>query len=151
MTGSSMADRRTPEPKSASTRSNHALLAVCGFLGGMIGLALALSAMTGRERDADTAAAMLNAPLPVWLAVVLAIVWGVVLPIVSWRWERVVDEHEIEAYRRGAVAGFYMMGIGAPVWWLLSRAALVPPVDPIGLYVAVLSVTGGVWIWHKYR
>lgn len=139
------------EPKSASTRANHALLAICGFLGGMVGLALAVSALTSGGDKADVADTMITGPLPAWVAVALALVWGVLLPIISWRWERVVDEHEREAYRQGAVAGFYMIGIGAPGWWLLARGGLVPPVDPIGLYIAVLSVTGAVWLWHKYR
>lgn len=152
MTVTIMAERRSPEPKSASTRSNHALLAVSGFLGGMIGLALAVTGLSNKPAGVgDAGDAMLNGPLPVWLAVALAVLWGVVLPIISWRWERVVDEHEREAYRQGAVAGFYVIGVGAPVWWLLSRADLVRPVDPMGLYIAVLTVTGAVWLWHKYR
>jgi hypothetical protein len=137
--------------KSASVRANHRLLAISGALGGVVGLILAIFVLSDRPDGANVGTAMIYAPLPSWLAVAIALVWGVVLPIISWRWERVVDEHEREAYRDGAVAGFYVIGVGAPVWWLLWRGGLLPPVDAIIVYAAVLTVTGVVWLWRKYR
>lgn len=145
-----MTERRTVQ-KSASERANHRLLAISGVLGGAVGLVLALTALGGHRKGDNLSDAMLNGPLPVWLAIVLALLWGVVMPIISWRWERVVDEHEREAYRDGAVAGFYALSIGGPVWWVLARADLVRPVDPVALYALVLVATGGVWLWRKYR
>ncbi len=145
-----MTKRRT-EQKSASERANHRLLAVSGLLGGVVATVLAFAALGDHRRGEDLADAMLTGPLPVWLAVILVLLWGVVLPIISWRWERVVDEHEREAYREGAVAGFYTISIGGPVWWILERAGLVRPVDWMALYVMVVIASGVVWLWRKYR
>ncbi|MHA6721431.1 hypothetical protein [Sphingomonas sp. RS2018] len=147
MTANAMTDRNI---KSPSVKANHRLLALSGALGGLIGLALALSVL-GRPDKGMAGDAMLTGPLPVWLAVGIALLWGIALPIISWRWEQVVDEHERQAFRDGAVAGFYVLSVGGPVWWILGRAALVPPVDALGLYAAVLAVTGVVWLWRKYR
>lgn len=148
----SIVARRTgAEPKSASEKANHRLLAWSGVLGGAIGFAMAMSVLSARPEKGNVAEAMIYGPLPAWLAVIMALLWGVVLPVISWRWHQVVDEHEREAYRDGAVAGFYVMGVGAPVWWLLARADLLPPIDVATLYAAFLTVTGAVWAWRKYR
>jgi hypothetical protein len=151
MTVSTMAERRAPEPKSASVRANHRLLAISGALGGVIGFALALPILSNHDVDSGIGAAMIYGPLPTWLAIAAALLWGVMLPIISWRWERVVDEHERQAYRDGAVAGFYVLTIGAPVWWLLSRGGLLPPVDAVALYAAFMVISSLVWAWRKYR
>ena len=130
-------------------RANHRLLALSGLLGGAIGLGIALVATRGVPDG--TRPDLMSAPLPLWFAVVLAFAWGVVLPVISWRWHRVVDEHEREAYRDGAVAGFYAVEIGAPIWGTFWRAGMLPPVDATALFAAMIAVTGIVWLWRKYR
>lgn len=138
-----------PYPKGPSERANHRLLMACGLLGGVIGLSMAFVTHPENGPKHDVAS-VLTSPLPAWFALAIAFLWGVVLPIISWRWHRVVDEHERQAYRDGAVAGFYVMGIGAPVWWFLARGGMAPAVDAVWLYVAMLATSGIVWIWRKY-
>ncbi|KQN25624.1 hypothetical protein ASE86_05265 [Sphingomonas sp. Leaf33] len=137
--------------KSTSERANRRLILTSGALGGVMGLALAVATLGGHRKGDDLVDLMLTGPLPVWLVLVLVFAWGVLLPIISWRWHRVVDEHEREAYRDGAVAGHYLMSIGAPVWWLLARADLVRPIDPVAFFAAFIVVSGVVWSWRKYR
>ncbi|MGR6330122.1 hypothetical protein ACU5AX_13730 [Sphingomonas sp. XXL09] len=141
--------KRNDAPVAASVRANQRLLAASGVLGGAIGVGLVLVLIPQGEGAPDMVD-LLHAPLPAWFAILVALAWGVALPLIAWRWQRVVDEHEREAYRDGAVAGFYVMGAGAPVWWVLARGGLVAEVDPIGLYVATLAVTGIVWLYRKY-
>ncbi len=136
-------------PKSPSVRANHRLVVLSGAIGGLIGLAMALILLRNGVPN-DGPGALLTMPLPRWFAVLVALIWGIGMPIVSWRWERVVDEHERRAYRDGAVAGFYVMGIGAPVWWFLWRGGLAPAVDAVWLYGATMTVTGLVWLWRKH-
>lgn len=137
--------------KGPSVRANHRLLALCGALGGVIGLATGVVASSQRHGPDGADVSLLTAPLPAWLAVAIAVLWGIVLPVISWRWHRVVDEHEREAYRDGAVAGYYVIGIGAPVWWFLWRGGLLPPVEAFWFYVAFMLLSGTVWVWRKYR
>lgn len=133
-----------------SERANHRLLIISGALGGAIGLAMSLAVLSGHSGD-DPHPSILTAPLPAWLAIVMAIAWGVALPVITWRWQRVVDEHERDAYRDGAVAGSWLMGMGAPVWWVLWRGGLAPAVDVLWLYAAFITITGLTWLWRKHH
>lgn len=136
-------------PKPASVRANHRLLAWTGALGGITGFATAM-AVALRSNGAEHPD-LLSGALPPAFAVVLAAGWGIVLPVLSWRWDRVVDEHERDAYRDGAVAGYYMVAIGAPVWWFLWRGGLAPAVDAVWMFTAMIFASGAVWMWRKYR
>ncbi|WP_203309443.1 MULTISPECIES: hypothetical protein [Sphingomonas] len=136
-------------PLAPSVRANRRLLAISAVFGAVIGVATVFVQLPHSD-GAPTMGDLLRAPLPAWFAILIAVAWGIVLPLISWRWERVVDEHERQAYRDGAVAGFYVMGVGAPMWWILARGGLVPAVDAIGLYVATMAATAVVWLWRKY-
>lgn len=144
-----MTGRTMGEPKGPSERSNQRLLMWSGALGGAIGLGTAL-ALIWERAPGEPMPSLLTAPLPAWVAILVVIAWGVVLPVIAWRWHQVVDEHERQAFRDGAIAGFYVMGVGAPVWWFLWRGRLAPAVDAVWLYVATVAVTGAVWLWRKY-
>lgn len=146
MTERGMTERARKGP---SERANHRWQAISAVLGGVIAVATTLPVLRG-HRPGTPPPSLVTAPLPAWLAVAVALIWGVVLPIICWRWHRVVDEHERAAYRDGAVAGFYVVGAAAPVWYWLWRGGLAPPVDAITLYVATVAVTGVVWLVRKY-
>lgn len=135
--------------KGPSERANHRLLAISGAVGGIAGLSTALIVL---QQPAGAAARPnpWTSPLPLWFAVLMALVWGVVIPVISWRWHRVVDEHERQAYRDGAVASFYTVGLGVPVWWFLWRGGALPPVQFEWVYGAMLIVGSVVWLWRKY-
>lgn len=92
-----------------------------------------------------------NRPIDPIVALVLSAVILFILPIGSWKWHSIVDEHERDAYRVGAVTAAYLYLFGAPVWWLLWRGGLVPPPDGIIIYYAFCIAFGAVWLWKKYR
>ncbi|WP_347093858.1 hypothetical protein [Sphingomonas parapaucimobilis] len=135
--------------KGPSERANHRLLAISGAVGGIAGLSTALIVLQ-QPKDAVAPADPWSSPLPLWFAMLMALIWGVVIPVISWRWHRVVDEHERQAYRDGAVASFYTVGLGVPVWWFLWRGGALPPVQIEWVYGAMLGVGGIVWLWRKY-
>lgn len=143
--GAAMAGSATKAP---SERANHRLLGWAGALGGLIGLAMAIAAM--QNMGPDDSPSMLTGAIPTWFAISIALLWGVVMPVISWRWHQVIDEHERDAYRDGAVAGYYVMAIGAPVWWFLWRGGLLPAVDAFWLFIAVIVASGAMWMWRKY-
>lgn len=137
--------------RAPSERANHRLLALSGGVGGLAGLAMATISLLylphGKKLDHE---AMWTSPLPLWFAIVMALVWGVAIPIISWRWHRVVDEHERQAFRDGAVASFYTIALSVPVWWFLWRGGALPPVQVEWVYGAMLAVGSIVWLWRKY-
>lgn len=135
--------------KGPSERANHRLLAISGAVGGVAGLSTALIVLQ-QPPGAAARPDLWSSPLPLWFAVLMALIWGVVIPVISWRWHQVVDEHERQAYRDGAVASFYTVGLGVPVWWFLWRGGALPPVQIEWVYGAMLAVGGLVWLWRKY-
>lgn len=126
-------------------RRNYVVLIICGAVGGIVGIALTLGG--GSPLDAFS-----NAPIPAWLAIVLAAPILVLLPAISLYWHRhAIDEQEEAAYKLGALLGIYTYFIGAPAWWLLWRGGLLPAPDGVLIYMATITVTGVTWIWAKYR
>lgn len=135
------------EPLTSRERLNRNILIGCGALGGLIGLAMTLSQgrLDGRMEVFS------SDPLPGGVALVLALLIGVLLPAVSIYWHRsAVDELEEEAYKTGALYAIYVYMTGAPVWWLLWRGGFVPAPDGIIIYFATIITLGVVWFRKKH-
>lgn len=125
-------------------RRGRAMMIACIAIGMGIGLVLTLA-----EPSLEIFS---GAPLSAPVALALAFVIAVPLPILSWYWHhRVADEQEADAYRTGAMLGMYAFWIGAPVWWLLWRGGIVPAPDGVLLYFVTIAVASIVWLWAKYR
>ena len=119
---------------------------VGGFLlGGVTGLALAL---TG-SFDATETSVMSNAAMSPVLAIILSIAIGVILPAITLYWHRHAEEEA--AYRFGALIAIYAFWFIAPVWWFLWRGGMLPEVNGVTLYFITMFVALIVWFWKKYR
>jgi hypothetical protein len=141
-------DMRAPtgeEPLTRQERMNRNLLIASGLLGGVTGAVLMIA-----SRETDPGAILSNAPLPPALALAIVLILGVALPVIGYFWHKTVDEQEADAYKTGALYGFYVYGIGAPLWWFAARGGLLPPPDGVIIYYATLLVVGVVWMWKKY-
>ena len=124
------------------------VMVLAGLLGGAIGLILML------QDDAlgGTPLSLLNGPLSPGVAIVLALLVGVLLPALSIYWHvRAIDEQEAAAYNKGALFAMYAYWVGAPVWWLLWRGGLVAAPDGVLIYVATAVIATVIWFWAKYR
>lgn len=118
------------------------------LLGGAIAIAL-MAASTAPDGQPDILA---GGPIQPWVAIVLAAVSGIGMPILSIYWHnRVIDEQEADAYRTGALIAIYVYWMGAPVWWLLWRGGLVPAPDGVAIYLITTFTALIVWFWKKYR
>jgi hypothetical protein len=127
---------------------NQRVMAGSVLLGGVIGIAL-LAAPTGNDNDLSIFS---SAPIEPWVAVLLAAIVGIAVPLMSWFWHnRVIDEQEADAYRSGALIAIYIYWFVAPVWWLLWRGGLVPAPDGVALYLITMFAAMGIWFWKKYR
>jgi hypothetical protein len=129
-------------------RSRNILLFSCG-LGMLIGIILAGSDMMSASDD--PLSVLSDSPIPPALAIGMTMFLVLVMPLLSWQWQKSIDEHEREAYQVGAVAAAYMFLILAPAWWLLWRGGLVPEPDGIILYFTFNFTFLIVWFWKKYR
>jgi len=85
------------------------------------------------------------------IAVTLALLWVVGLAILVPLYERVIDDHERQAYLRAGLASYYAFVIPIPAWWVLHRADLAPPVDAMLLFLLAFLVNLAVYLWLKFR
>lgn len=130
-------------------RRSRNILLVSVAIGMVIGIILAGSDMMSASDD--PLSVLSDSPIPPALAIGLTLFLVLVLPVLSWQWQKTVDEHERQAYQAGAVAAAYMFLILAPCWWLLWRGGLVPEPNGIILYFAFDITFLIVWFWKKYR
>ncbi|MDX2210481.1 MAG: hypothetical protein SFV20_09025 [Sphingopyxis sp.] len=85
------------------------------------------------------------------VAMILSALWLVGMTLSILIYHRSVDDHEKQAYLWGGLAGFYAVVFPAPVWWLLARAQIVPPVDAMILFLFAVTANAIVYMWLKYR
>ncbi|WP_052071709.1 hypothetical protein [Sphingopyxis sp. MWB1] len=84
-------------------------------------------------------------------AIALSAAWIVGLLLVMVLYHRAVDDHEERAMLWANSASWYFLFLAAPVWWLLHRGGLVPPIDLVALFFASIIVNAAVWAWLKFR
>lgn len=92
-----------------------------------------------------------NAALTPTVAIGLSVMWVVGLTIALVLYHRTVDDHERRAYHLGGLAGFYAFVFPCPVWWVLWRADLAPPVEAMPLFALSLTANALFYFWFKFR
>lgn len=133
------------DPGTSRERRGRIVFLSCFALGVAMGIALTL----GGE---SPLAGFSDAPISPVLAVVLAAITVILLPLVCLYWHRrVADEQEKAAYGAGVLLAIYAYWIGAPAWWLLWRGGLVPAPDGVLIYFATIAVAAIGWLHAKYR
>ncbi|WP_242446086.1 hypothetical protein [Sphingopyxis lindanitolerans] len=114
-----------------------------------LGIVIAVLMQAGQMNGA--AEIFSNAALSPTTGLLLAALWVGGLGIAMVFYHRSIDDHERYAYQLGAVAGFYAFVIPCPVWWVLWRADIAPPIDAMALFVLALTVNLAVYLWFKFR
>lgn len=102
-------------------------------------------------QSASEAKLLSNGPLTPTLAIGLAALWVVGLAVSLIIYHRNVDDHERLAYHLGGLAGFYAFVFPCPVWWVMARADLAPPVEAMPLFALSLVANAIVYFWFKFR
>ena len=138
---------RAEEPLTRNERLNRNILIACGAVGGIVGAVITIAS---GGKLTEGVGIFSNDPIPPAVAAALVVVLGIFFPIISYFWHKVVDEQEEHAYKTGALYGFYVYGIGSPIWWIAWRGGFAPAPDGFIIYYATLTVVGAVWLWKKY-
>ena len=140
-------------PMTSREKLNRNIMVGCGLIGAVMGAALvATDGMMSDGTPTDPLAILTDTPLPIGIAVALAIFWAVILPAVAWFWHtRAIDEQEANAYRDGGYYAAYAYLIGAPAWWFLWRGNLVAEPDGTTIFCLFAIIWTAVWFWKKYR
>lgn len=129
------------EPVSDSVRKTRRSVMWSTLFGVVLGLALALS---DPQLNAFS-----NGPVDRTIAIVLTLAYAVLTPLFAIYWHKNADEFEKTAYEKGALLGIYAYSFITPGWWMLTRAKVLPPQDPMIVFLIVTSIWGICWIANK--
>lgn len=123
------------------------------FGAGLLGLMSIVLIHSGQSDAADApfSAFFSDSALSPKIAVGLALIWGIGISIAACVYHWTIDDHEERAYLWAGLAGYYSFVIPAPIWWVLARASLAPPVDAMLLFLLSLFVNCAVYLWLKFR
>src|SRR3546814_4669555 len=82
--------------------------------------------------DSDTPVAevamIADGPVSPGFAIGASLLWLLGLAVSMILYHRAIDDHEERAWLWASLAGWYSFVFPAPVWWMLHRADLAPPV-----------------------
>lgn len=92
-----------------------------------------------------------SGPLSAGFAIGASIFWVLGLIIGLAIYHRSIDDHEQRAWLWAGLVGWYAFIFPAPVWWVLHRAALAPPVDAMLLFLFSMVANAIVYLWLKFR
>ena len=146
--------KTSDEPMTKREKLNRNILAACGLLGGVMGIALAMSSDGDMPQNGPgpLSAIFSSGPIPLSIVLPLVFVWGVIMPVVAWFWHtRAIDEQEASAYRDGGYYAAYAFLVLAPLWWLLWRGGFLPEPNGVAIYLIFSLIWSAIWFWKKYR
>ena len=61
-----------------------------------------------------------------------------------------MDEQEERAYLIANTASWYFVILSAPIWWILSRSGIAPPIEPMTIATVSFVINISVWAWKKF-
>ncbi len=132
-----------------SVRKGRTLTVLSALLGAVIAVIMLIGQSQGI--GASPLSLFSDAPLQGWAAIALIALTCTALPWITWAWHRAIDEHELDAYREGALYGLYAYSLLSFCWWLGARAGLLPSVNGVAVFMVTYTVWGAVWLWKRYR
>lgn len=134
-------------PMAANEKVSRNLVLASGTIGGLLGLMIAIG---GIQKD-DPLYLFGNGPLEPALGGIFLAVWLVIVPVISFLWWRVINEHEARSYSFGGMAAlnvYYFVTLG---WWIGWRSGFVPEPQHMAIYLVVTGVWIVGWMWRRYR
>jgi F0F1-type ATP synthase membrane subunit c/vacuolar-type H+-ATPase subunit K len=122
-------------------------------MGGSVVLGTVIATLLQIDRGSGSAAASLlsSGPVSPNFALAAGALWVIGIAAACIAYHRAIDDHEERAWLWAGLAGWYAFIVPFPAWWVLHRAALVPPVDVIILFILSMVANAVVWLWLKFR
>lgn len=134
-------------PLSPRQRRYWRALGLSAVVGGIVGGWLVVDQPEGRSAFELARTGSLSA----CFAIGASALWTIGLAVSCILYHRAIDDHEERAWLWAGLAGWYAFVFSAPVWWVLHRAALAPPVDAMILFILSMIVNAIVYLWFKFR
>ncbi|WP_299192522.1 hypothetical protein [uncultured Erythrobacter sp.] len=129
---------------SDSTRKARNMLIGAMGVGLVLGIYFAIATGPGELRLFS------NDPINSQVAIVGIAVWALLVPIITWKWWRTVDEHEAAAYSDGGLIAAHLYLILVPAWWLATRAGWLPEQDPMIVFCIIGVIWSATWLYRRF-
>jgi hypothetical protein len=84
------------------------------------------------------------------LAIFGSIIYITSFVVIFTLYHKGMDEQEERAYLIANTASWYFIILAIPIWWILSRADIIPPIDGIAIATASFIINLLVWAWKKF-
>lgn len=88
--------------------------------------------------------------IPENLAIFGSALYLISFVIIFTLYHKGMDEQEERAYLIANTASWYFIILAIPIWWILDRANITPPIDGINIAIASFVVNLSVWAWKKF-
>lgn len=88
---------------------------------------------------------------PDWVVLLLlgfsvaTILWG------SWKFMRSIDEVELNDNLWASFVAYGIYALLFPTWWVLGKAGIAGEPNDWAIYLAVLTIGFGYYLWRKWR
>jgi hypothetical protein len=138
------------DPLTKKERLNRNIVIACCVLGGILGIALATANNKFGNLDNGGFGFLNNNPVPELFAITIAIIIGILVPLITYFWCINIDEQELHAYKEGCFWGMHIYMFGAPIWWILWRGGILSQPDGIVIFYATIIPVLVVWLKKKY-
>lgn len=139
--------RHSDEPLSPATRRTNLLFGLSGAISMLALVAVAFGVAGSDGRDPVWSNSQNLSPV---LAIVAIVIWLLSIAL-AWWWYYSADEHERKANDVGFLFGGGVFMAVTPIWWVASRAGLLPPPDAMILWFIFVLLMGIGWGWYRSR
>lgn len=134
------------EPMAPAIRKSRKLFGIAGITAVLSVVALGIGTRGNSGNPIWSNSQNVSVPF----ALIAIAIWIVGMAI-NWWWYASADEHERRANDVGFLAGGGLFVAVTPVWWIASRAGLLPPPDAMILWYATIVVIGIGWWRYRSR
>jgi hypothetical protein len=83
-------------------------------------------------------------------ALISVAIYGIFAPLILYFQHIGMDEQEERAYLLANTASWYFIIVVTPIWWILSRADILPPIQVDIMVISSLAINFIVWGWKKF-
>jgi hypothetical protein len=122
------------------------------IISGMVGVVMALFLKSTNSLGTDTGQMIdfASSTISKSSAIIGSALYIISFITIFTLYHKGMDEQEERAYLIANTASWYFIIMAIPIWWILSRGDIAPPIDGMAIATASFIVNISVWLWKKF-